>query len=74
MHWRGYSGRVGGVGGRAACDGAILLQCWQLALVAWMSFVMPGQKMDVSAFEIMVDVPWWAACRADRHDGRKEGG
>ena len=32
MHWKGYSSRVGGVGGNAACDGAILLQCEQLAL------------------------------------------
>ena len=65
---------MGGVGGSAACDGAILLQCEQLALVAWMSFVMPGQKIDASAFDVMADVPWWAACRADRHEGRREGG
>ena len=31
MHWKGYSGVIGGVGGSAACDGAI--QCEQLALV-----------------------------------------
>ena len=55
MHWKGYSGGIGGVGGSAAWDGAILLQ---LALVAWMSLVMPGQKMDASAFDVMVDVPW----------------
>ena len=65
---------MGGVGGRAACDGAILLQCEQLALVAWMSFVMPGQKIDASAFDVMADVPWWAACRADRHEDRRECG
>ena len=64
----------GGVGGRAACDGAILLQCEQLALVAGMSFVMPGQKIDASAFDVMADVPWWAACRADRHEVRRECG
>ena len=62
------------MGGSAACDGAILLQCEQLALVAWMSFVMPGQKIDASAFDVIVDVPWWAACRADRHEDRREGG
>ena len=39
-----------------------------------MSFVMPGQKIDASAFDVMADVPWWAACRADRHEGRREGG
>ena len=27
MHWNGYSGRSGGVCGRAAGDGTILLQC-----------------------------------------------
>ena len=74
MHWNGYSGRMGGVGGSAACDGVILLQCGQLALAAWMSFVMPGQKIDASALDVMADVPWWAACRADRHAGRREGG
>ena len=41
MHWNGYSGRVGGVGGSAACDGAILLQCGQLALVGP---ILPGGK------------------------------
>lgn len=64
---------MGGVGG-SACVGAILLQCEQLALVAWMSFVMPSQKIDASAFDVMADVPWWAACRADSHEGRREGG
>ena len=34
MHWKGYSCVIGGVGGSAPCDGAILLQCEQLALVA----------------------------------------
>ena len=69
-----YSGRVGDVGGSAACDGAILLQCEQFALVAWMSFVMSGQKIDASTFDVIADVPWWAACRVDRHEGRREGG
>ncbi len=58
---------VGGIGGMAACEGAILLQFGHSARVAWMSAVMPGQNMDDSAFAIMCDVPWWAACRADRH-------
>ena len=62
MHWNGYYGRIESVSGRAACDGAILLQCEQLVLGAWMSFMMPGQKMDVSAFEIMVDVPCMVSC------------
>ena len=57
MHWNGYSGGVGGVGGSAACDGGILLQCEQLALVAWMSLVMPGQKIVASALEVMANVP-----------------
>ena len=34
------------------------LQYWQLALIAWMSLVIPGQKMDVSARDIMDEVPW----------------
>ena len=44
--------------GSAACDGAILLQCEQLALVARMSFVMPGQKIDTSSFDGIADVSW----------------
>ena len=39
-----------------ACDGAIRLQCEHLALVDWISLVMQGQKIDDSAFDIMVDV------------------
>ena len=63
-----------GVGGSATWDGAILLQCGQFALVSCMSFVMPGQKIDASAFAVIADVPWWAACRAERHVGLSEGG
>ncbi len=51
----------------AYAGGRVGHQCEQLAC---MSFVMPGH---VSAFDIMFDVPWWAACKADRHDGLKEG-
>ena len=40
MHWNEYSSRVEGVGDGTACDEAILLKCWQFALVACMSFVM----------------------------------
>ena len=57
--------------GSAACDGAILLQSEQFALVARMSFMMPGQKIDASAFDVMADVPWWEASRADRHVNRR---
>ena len=76
MHWNGYAGRVGGVGGNAAWDGAILLQCGQFALVACMSFVIPGQKIEASesAFAVIAEVPWSAACRAERHVGRSDGG
>ena len=61
MHWNLYAGMTGGVGGNAICDGAILLQCEHLALVAWISLVMPGQKINDSAFDIMVDMLWWIA-------------
>ena len=67
--WGGGGG--GGVGGRAACEGAILLQIEQSERVAWMSAVMPGQKTEASAFDVMDDVPWWAACRAERQEGRR---
>ena len=50
MHWNGYN--------VSDSDGAILLQCEQLALVDWMSLVMPGQKIDASAFDVIADVPW----------------
>ena len=70
----GYSGRVGGVSGRAAWDGAILLQCGQFALVVCMSFMMPGQKIDAFAFVVIAEVPWWEACRAERQVGLSEDG
>ena len=57
MHWNGYTGREVGMGSNAACDGAILLQCRQLVLVVWMSSVMPGQKIDASAFAVIAEVP-----------------
>ena len=57
MQWNGYTGRVGGMGGNATCDGAILLQCRQLALVVRMSSVMPGQNIDASAFAVIAEVP-----------------
>ena len=70
----GYYGRVEGVGGSATWDGAILLLCGQFTLVACMSFVMPGQKIAASAFAVIAEVPWWAACRAESHVGLSEGG
>ena len=39
-----------------------------------MAFVMPGQKIDASAFAVIAEVPWWEACRADGHVGLSEGG
>ncbi len=45
----------------AACDGAILLQWSQAARVAWMSVVMPGQKIEASAL---------AMCPGGLHVGR----
>ena len=30
--------------------------------------------IDASALDIMVEVPWWAACRAERQRGHREGG
>lgn len=42
---------------KAEVPTAILLQGEQLVLEAWISCVMPGQKMDASAFAIMQDVP-----------------
>ena len=62
------------MGGSAAWDGAMRLQCSQLARVMWMSLVIPGQKMDVSARAIMDDTPWWAAWRAVRQCGLMDGG
>lgn len=30
--------------------------------------------MEDSALAVIVDVPWWAACRADKHLDLREGG
>ena len=49
---------MGGVGGRAACEGAILLQVLHEERSWWMSAVMPGQKIEVSARAVMAEVPW----------------
>ena len=68
IHWNGHSVGVGGVGGRVACEGAILLQSVQFALGASISFVIHGQKIAASSLEVMGEVPWLAACRADWHD------
>lgn len=57
MCWNGYVGIDGGVGGIAAWEGAILLQFWQLVLVAWISAVIPGQNIDASALAVIIDVP-----------------
>ena len=57
MHWKGYFGDTGGVGGSATWDG-VRLQWVQLVLVAWMLLVIPAQKIDASAFDITFDVPW----------------
>ena len=35
-----------------------------------MSLVMLG----VSAFAVIIEVSWWAECRAERHVGLSEGG
>ena len=57
MHWNGYTSGVGCVGGSAACDGSILLQCWQFAPVVCTSFVILEQMIDASSFAIMAEVP-----------------
>ena len=33
-----------------------------------------NQKIDAFAFDVMANVPWWAACRADKHEGLSVGG
>ena len=61
------------MGGRDAWEGAILLQSLHQALVAWISEEIPGQKMEDSALAVITDVPWWAACSADKHLDLREG-
>jgi hypothetical protein len=36
--------------------------------------VIPGQKTDDSALEIMEVTPWWAACKADKISSQRLGG
>ena len=57
MHWKGYAGMVGGVGGELGCEGAFLLHALQLLRKAVMSAVMPGQKMELSALEHICVIP-----------------
>ena len=58
MHWKGYTGRLGAVGGAFGCDGAIPLQGVQWALNSVMADDIPGQNTDDSALEDIVDTPW----------------
>jgi hypothetical protein len=44
------------------------------ALSAVIAGVIPGQKTDDSALEIMEVTPWWAACKADKTSSRRLGG
>ena len=60
MHWNGYTGRTGGVGGALGCEGATRLQWLQLFLRDVMARVMPGQNMDASALAFIEDTPWCA--------------
>ena len=74
MHWNGYAGSIGAMGGALGLDGAFWWHCLQRLLVCCMSRVMPGQKIDDSALASMVLVPWWAACRVDNTFGLRDGG
>jgi len=65
---------MGWVGGNFACDGAMRLQGPHESLVCPMSLVIPGQKIDCSALAIIADVPWCAACRAERQSFLRDAG
>jgi hypothetical protein len=58
MHWKGYSGLIGGTGGALGLDGALRLHWWHPAQRMFMSGVIPGQNTDVSARAIMDVTPW----------------
>ena len=42
--------------------------------VALMSADMPGQNTEDSARAVIIDTPWWAACRVLSTSPRREGG
>ena len=65
---------MGGVGGAFGCDGAFLLQWSHEARVLVMAGVMPGQKTDASAREIIEFTHWWAAWSDARVSLRRHGG
>ena len=46
-------------------DGAIRLQCSHLARVVAMADVIPGQKTEASAHDVIEVTPWCAACRVN---------
>ena len=60
MHWKGYAGFEGGVGGALGWEGAMRLHDWQRARISVMAGVMPGQKKEFSALEHIWETPWWA--------------
>lgn len=48
---------MSGVGGSDGCEGAMRLQCEPFCRRAVMSDVIPGQKTDDSALDVIEDTP-----------------
>ena len=72
--WKGYTTGIGVVGSAPGCEGAIRWQCSQFFRVALMSADMPGQNTGDSTRAVIIDMPWWAACRVLSTSPRSEGG
>ena len=57
MDSKGVEGESAGVDGKAACEGAFLLQTSHVARVLWMSTVIPGQNTIARARNSIEKVP-----------------
>ena len=74
MHWNGYAGSIGAMGGALGLDGAFWWHWLQWLLVCCISQVMPDQKTDDSVLASIVLLPWCAACRVDNTFGLRDVG
>ena len=50
------------------------IECRHRLRTSWISVVIPGQNMELSALVIMAVTPWWAAGKLSRTIRRKRGG
>ena len=64
----------GVTGGSLACEGAMRLQSLHSSRVLEMQSVIPGQNSEDLALDVIEEVPWCAACKAESTFDLSDGG